>query len=158
MVLLFIEHYQYYFYGQPFGIFMALSASSLAPKALATSICTEKTVSTANLTFAKLSCCCYCSSFVKLIAILLVIAQIALATNQEGTVGGIDAAISWGVGTVTGIGAAALVAVLISNPREDYALQMHYEVIFITNLPIPFVLYFFFFYLFYFVLQITRLT
>ncbi|SHN92438.1 hypothetical protein [bacterium endosymbiont of Bathymodiolus sp. 5 South] len=44
------------------------------------------------------------------------IAQIALATNQEGTVGGIDAAISWGVGTVTGIGAAALVAVSISNP------------------------------------------
>jgi hypothetical protein len=44
------------------------------------------------------------------------IAQIALATNQEGTVGGIDAAISWGVCTVTGIGAAALVAVSISNP------------------------------------------
>jgi uncharacterized membrane-anchored protein len=44
------------------------------------------------------------------------IAQIALATNQEGAAGGIDAAISWGVGTVTGIGAAALVAVLISNP------------------------------------------
>jgi hypothetical protein len=33
---------------------------------------TVKTVSTANLTFAKLFCCCYCSSFVKLIAILLV--------------------------------------------------------------------------------------
>lgn len=43
-----------------------------------------------------------------------------------------------------------------SNPREDSALQMHYEVIFITDLPIPIVLYFFF-YLFYFVLQITRL-
>jgi hypothetical protein len=27
------------------------------------------------------------------------IAQIALATNQEGAAGGIDAAISWGVGT-----------------------------------------------------------
>jgi hypothetical protein len=38
---------------------MALSASSLAPKALATSICTEKTVSTANLTFAKLFFCCF---------------------------------------------------------------------------------------------------
>jgi hypothetical protein len=33
---------------------------SLAPKALATSTCAEKTVSTANLTFAKLSCCCCC--------------------------------------------------------------------------------------------------
>jgi hypothetical protein len=44
------------------------------------------------------------------------IAQIALATNQEGAAGGIDAAISWGVGTITGIGAAALVAVSISNP------------------------------------------
>ncbi len=32
------------------------------------------------------------------------IAQIALATHQEGAAGGIDAAISWGVGTVIGIG------------------------------------------------------
>ena len=42
-----------------------------------------------------------------------------------------------------------------SNPIQVYALQMHYEVIFITDLQIPFFL--FFFYLFYFVLQITRL-
>jgi hypothetical protein len=33
---------------------MALSASSLAPKIRAVSTCAEKTVSTANLTFAKL--------------------------------------------------------------------------------------------------------
>jgi hypothetical protein len=36
------------------------------------------------------------------------IAQIALATNQEGAAGGIDAAISWGIGTLAGIAGAAL--------------------------------------------------
>jgi hypothetical protein len=40
------------------------------------------------------------------------IAQIALATNQEGAAGGIDAAISWGIGTLAGIAGAAL----FSNP------------------------------------------
>jgi hypothetical protein len=40
---------------------MALRASSLAPKIRAVSTCAEKTVSTANLTFAKLPCFC-CSS------------------------------------------------------------------------------------------------
>ena len=36
------------------------------------------------------------------------IAQIALATKQEGTAGGIDAAISWGVGILAGIAATVL--------------------------------------------------
>ena len=36
------------------------------------------------------------------------IAQIALATKQEGVAGGIDAAISWGVGIFTGIALATL--------------------------------------------------
>jgi hypothetical protein len=64
-----------------------------------------------------LNFCCFCSgvSLNQLLRVDLTasgalgIAQIALATNQEGAAGGIDAAISWGVGTVTGIGAAALI-------------------------------------------------
>jgi hypothetical protein len=43
----------------------------------------------------------------------------------------------------------------VAKELHKYPTSM--KVIFITNLPIPFVLYFFFFYLFYFVLQITRL-
>lgn len=42
------------------------------------------------------------------------IAQIALATNQEGAAGGIDAAISWGVGMLVGISAAALFSNLVT--------------------------------------------
>jgi hypothetical protein len=36
------------------------------------------------------------------------IAQIALATKQEGAAGGTDTAISWGVGILTGIALATL--------------------------------------------------
>jgi hypothetical protein len=36
------------------------------------------------------------------------IIKIALATKQEGTAGGIDAAISWGVGILAGIAATVL--------------------------------------------------
>jgi hypothetical protein len=41
------------------------------------------------------------------------IAQIALAAKQEGVAGGIDAAISWGVGILTGLAPITTIAIPI---------------------------------------------
>jgi hypothetical protein len=78
-----------------------------------------------------LNCCCFCSGVISSLNQLLRvdtfkfkggalgIAQIALATNQEGAAGGIDAAISWGIGTLAGIAGAALFSLFLLVQKKQ---------------------------------------